>query len=320
MHARPSTWRLAAAGRSGAGLLALSVAVVSFASAQEPGDPLIRADATVQVAEHTWVIPDGDVSLVPNVGIVVGRRAVLVIDPGLGRPNGLTVLNETRRLAPGREIYVASTHHHAEHTTGFLAFPDDARYVSSNIQAREFAATGRLQIASFSRRSAVTAELLADATVFPPDVSFDGTYRLDLGGVRVRLVSVGPTHTRGDTGFLVEEDSVLFSGDVVMNESFLAARQESSMRAWLAVFEVFEAMEPTVIVPAHGPVGDGTLIATNREVMETIQTRVGELRAERRTVDEAVTTITAELRARHPDWARANGIAAAVRSAWAEAG
>jgi hypothetical protein len=29
------------------------------------------------------VIPDGNVGLVPNVGIVVGSRATLVIDPGL---------------------------------------------------------------------------------------------------------------------------------------------------------------------------------------------------------------------------------------------
>ena len=48
---------------------------------------------------------------------------------------------------------------------------------------------------------------------------------LDLGGVRVRFLVVGPTHTRGDTGFFVEGDGVLFSGDVVMNNSFLAANQ-----------------------------------------------------------------------------------------------
>jgi glyoxylase-like metal-dependent hydrolase (beta-lactamase superfamily II) len=295
-----------------------ALCAASLASAQGVPDPLVPADATTRVGDHTWVIPGGNIPLVPNVGIVVGDRAVLVIDPGLGRGNGERVLAEAVRLAPGRAIYVASTHHHAEHTTGYLAFPEAARYVSSNVQAREFAAGGLQQIESFSRRSAATAVRLSDATVFPADITFDGEYVLDLGGVRVRLVSVGPTHTRGDTGLLVEEDRVLFSGDVVMNESFLAARQESSMRAWLEAFDVFDAMGPEVVVPAHGAVGDGGLIGTNRAVMEAIRTRAQALRSQGRTVEEAVATIEAELRARYPGWARANGIAAAARSAYTE--
>ena len=59
-----------------------------------PADPLVKEGATVSVARHTWVIPDGDVGLVPNVGIIAGSRGVLVIDPGLGRRNGETVLRE----------------------------------------------------------------------------------------------------------------------------------------------------------------------------------------------------------------------------------
>src|SRR5689334_7389986 len=43
-------------------------------------DPFVKADATVKLADHTYVIPDGDVPLVPNVGIIVGSRAALVID------------------------------------------------------------------------------------------------------------------------------------------------------------------------------------------------------------------------------------------------
>jgi glyoxylase-like metal-dependent hydrolase (beta-lactamase superfamily II) len=295
--------------------------VATLAGAQQGNvpDPLIAENATIQVGDHTWVIPDGNVSLVPNVGIVVGSRATLVIDPGLGRRNGETVLREARRLSPDNELYVASTHYHTEHTTGYLAFPASARYISSTVQAEEFEQGGQQQIRSFSGRSALTAELLSDATVFPPDITFDREHVLDLGGVAVRFLVVGPTHTRGDTGFLVVQDAVLFSGDVVMNESFLAARQESSMRAWLAAFDAFEAMRPRVVVPAHGAVGEGSIIATNRAVMETIQTRARELKAQGRSADEVAQTVQAELQARYPDWPRANGIPAAARAAYAEA-
>jgi glyoxylase-like metal-dependent hydrolase (beta-lactamase superfamily II) len=83
----------------------------------------------------------------------------------------------------------------------------------------------------------------------------------------VRLLVVGPPHTPGDTTFLLEGDRVLFTGDVVMNNSFLAAREESSMGAWLKAFDVLDALKATAIVPAHGPVGGGSLVAANRGLM-----------------------------------------------------
>ena len=112
------------------------------------------------------------------------------------------------------------------------------------MQDEEQVRSGAQLIKTFSGRSALTAELLKDATVRKADIAFDRDYVLDLGGVRVRFLVVGPTHTAGDTGFLVEEDGVLFSGDVVMNNSFLAATAVSSMKAWLAAFDAFEAMKP----------------------------------------------------------------------------
>ena len=81
-------------------------------------DPLVRENATVKLAAHTYVIPDANVGLVPNVGIVVGSRATLVIDPGLGKRNGETVLREVAKVSKNAELYIASTHFHPEHTTG----------------------------------------------------------------------------------------------------------------------------------------------------------------------------------------------------------
>src|SRR5262245_26815747 len=282
-------------------------------------DPIVKENATVKVAAHTYVIPDGNVPLVPNVGIIVGSRATLVIDPGLGRRNGETVLREVAKVSTNAELYIASTHFHAEHTTGYIAFPASAKYINSKVQEAEFAESGAQQIKTFSGRSPATAEILKDAAGRKADITFDREYSLDLGGVRVRFVVVGPTHTRGDTGFFVEQDSVLFSGDVVMNNSFLAAMPVSSMKAWLAAFDTFEAMKPKTIVPSHGAVGDGSIIGVNRSVMREVQTRARELKAQGRSADDAATTIQKELQAKHPEWPRANGLTAAARSAYNEA-
>jgi glyoxylase-like metal-dependent hydrolase (beta-lactamase superfamily II) len=295
--------------------------IVSIAAAQRgpAADPLVKAGATVKLADHTYVIPDGNVSLVPNVGIVVGSRATLVIDPGLGRRNGETVLSEVAKVSKNAELYIASTHFHAEHTTGYLAFPPSAKYVNSTVQEADFEQGGMQMVQMFSQRSPATAEILKDAARRTADITFDREHTLDLGGVRVRFLVVGPTHTRGDTGFFVEGDGVLFSGDVVMNESFLAAGAVSSVKAWLAAFDAFEAMKPRTIVPAHGAVGPGSIIATNRAIVEAVRTRTLALKSQGKTADEAAQTVSAEIQAQHQGWPRANNLAALARSAYNEA-
>ena len=307
--------------RSGFVCCAIWLLIALTAVAQRPPwrGPFVQEDATTQLAEHTYVIPDGNAGGVPNVGIIVGTRATLVIDPGLGRRNGEAVLRAAAALSDNVALYVASTHYHPEHTTGYNAFPARAQYVNSTIQEAEFAEVGQQMIDRFAGRTPVMAELLRDAERRVADITFDRDYVLDLGGVRVRLLVVGPTHTRGDTGFFVEGDGVLFAGDVVMNESFLAANEESSMAAWLAAFDAFEAMGPTAIVPAHGAVGDGSLIPTHRAILQSIQARARELRSQGQTIDDVAETVQTELQAQHPTWRRLNGVANAARAAYAEA-
>jgi glyoxylase-like metal-dependent hydrolase (beta-lactamase superfamily II) len=300
-------------------LAAVLLPVVLSAQTASVPDPLVKENATVKLAPHTYAIPDGNVPLVPNVGIIVGSRATLVIDPGLGRRNGETVLREVAKVSRNSELFVASTHFHAEHTTGYMAFPASAKYINSTIQETEFAEAGVAQIRTFSGRSPATAELLKDATGRTADITFDRDYLLDLGGVRVRFLVVGPTHTRGDTGLFVEGDDVLFAGDVVMNNSFLAAMPVSSMQAWLSAFDKFEAMHPRIIVPSHGPIGEGSLIASNRALMRDIQSRVRQLKEQGKSADETAAIVQTEFPARHPGWPRANGLAAIARSAYAEA-
>src|SRR6188474_769554 len=119
--------------------IALLAAAASLAVQAQRGpapDPLIREGVTVMLGPHTYAIPDGNVPLVPNVGIVVGNRATLVIDTGLGKRNGETVLREVGKVSKNAEVYVVSTHFHAEHALGEAAFPS-AKLIRARAQQRD---------------------------------------------------------------------------------------------------------------------------------------------------------------------------------------
>src|SRR4029078_3085745 len=99
---------------------------------------------------------DGFLAIVGFVGV---SRATLVIDPGLGRRNGETVLREVAKVSKNAELYIATPHFHAEPTTGYLAFPATAKYVNSTVQEADFAQAGAQQIQTFAARTPMTAEL-----------------------------------------------------------------------------------------------------------------------------------------------------------------
>ena len=315
MDVRIVGWRVSAA--------ALLVWLPAAAAAQAPPDApeaLIREGAVERVSEHAYVIPDNGARLVPNVGIVVGGRATLVVDTGLGPVNARTILREVARVRRGADLYVVSTHYHAEHAAGEETFPASATVVRARAQQQDIDELGAEGLLRFRAFSPLVAELLSGVRYRAADTIFEREHAIDLGGVRVRLLALGPTHTRGDTVAYVEPDRVLLAGDVVMNRRFpVFVSQASSVAAWRAALDELAALDPLHVVPSHGPRGGGALIDEQREWLETLDAQVRGLKAAGRSADETADLVTRALRAAYPDWTGERWIAAASRAAYREA-
>jgi glyoxylase-like metal-dependent hydrolase (beta-lactamase superfamily II) len=159
---------------------------------------------------------------------------------------------------------------------------------------------------------------MKDAQFRKADEIFESEKILDLGGVRVRLLWFGGTHTNGDTVIFVEGDNVLFAGDVIMNRRFLGfGSPRSSLKSWLESLNKIEPLRPVRIVPSHGEMGDGSLLETNRSYLKALQTRVAELKREGKTLEQTTETVIAEFKSKYPAWTGNAGSAA--RSAYSEA-
>ena len=150
----------------------LSAVAAAQAPAQGPV-PLQKAGATVKISEHVYVIPDFKVGMVPNVGIVVGSRATLVIDPGMGLKNGQVVLHEVQQVSRGPDLYIVNTHFHPEHTTGEVAFPPSAQVIRAAAQQQDVDEMGMQFVERFRQRSPEIADLLKEATFRPPAEIFE---------------------------------------------------------------------------------------------------------------------------------------------------
>src|SRR6476619_308131 len=80
--------------------------------------PTVDTSGFGEIAEQVFVIPDRRVPLVPNIGLIGGRDAVLVVDTGMGPANGTRVLEAARDMAKGRKLILTITHFHPEHGFG----------------------------------------------------------------------------------------------------------------------------------------------------------------------------------------------------------
>lgn len=56
-------------------------------AAPVPPEPIVRTDEVQQIAADFVIIPDHGDGLVPNIGLIGGERAVLVVDRGMGPKN-----------------------------------------------------------------------------------------------------------------------------------------------------------------------------------------------------------------------------------------
>ena len=287
---------------------------------QSQPPPLVQENKTIKVSEHVYVIPDGRVNLGPNIGIIVGTRATLIVDAGMGPRNGQTVLRELAKVSKNTDLYFTTTHFHPEHMTGVQAFPANTIVIRPEVQQEEVDRKQPNFIHNFSQRTPDLKALLQDVKPRPPDILFDREAKLDLGGVTVRLLWLGPAHTRGDNFVLVEEDGVLFTGDGVINRFFpIFPDADASGKNWLSILDQLDELHPRTIVPGHGEVGAAALIGIERTYLKAVQTRVAELKAQGKSADESAKLLSAEFRAKYPDWENPGWIADAVERFYAEA-
>jgi glyoxylase-like metal-dependent hydrolase (beta-lactamase superfamily II) len=291
---------------------ALLLAAPCFSLAQE--SMILPENSVTRVSDHVYAIVG-----FPNIGIVVGDRATLVVDTGLGPRNGAIVLKQAEKLGKAPILYLTTTHFHPEHAMGEQAFPARTVIIRPAAQQQEMEKHATEFMDLFRSFSAQSKELLQDVKLRPPDITFDKELKLDLGGVTARLMWLGPAHTLGDELIFVEQDSVLIPGDIVQDKIVPnMPTADVSVKNWLAILDQLEPLHPRYIVPDHGALGDGSLIGKERAFILDLQARSLELKRQGKSADEAAATVTAEFKKKYPDWTTMGPVANVVKRVYVE--
>jgi glyoxylase-like metal-dependent hydrolase (beta-lactamase superfamily II) len=286
-----------------------------------PPVPVIADVAPEEIAPGVYVIPDGRVPLVPNVGIIVGERAALVVDTGMGPRNGARVLEKARTLTD-RPLLLTLTHFHPEHGFGAQVFEREATIVYNREQADELMEKGPGYVEMFRGFGEGVATQLEGVELVQPHVVYEGSSSVDLGGVTVELSHHGLAHTRGDQLVLVREHGVLFTGDLVETRLFPIfpwfppQDTDVSGGGWISVLELIDELDASIVVPGHGEVGGRELAAAVLEYILDVQQRVRDA-GDAGSVEELKAELEPQLRERY-DWDAPEWIGFAIECFYTE--
>lgn len=125
----------------------------------------------------------------------------------------------------------------------------------------------------------------SDVVLTPPTIVIDTDHTLDLDGIRVDLLYVGPAHTEGDLVVYVPDEGVVLMGDVLFNRC-APIGWEGSTDNWISALRRVEELEPQFVVPGHGPVCDLDGLRVARRYFEDVQAHARESWSQGRSVLE----------------------------------
>ena len=197
---------------------------------------------------------------VDNSGFVVGARGVLVIDAHINGAMARQIQAAVRKVTDKPILYLVNTNYHGDHTFGNYAFPAETKIVAHRKTAeamRNFEHEKKILLPTVNG----DAKVFADVRLRLPDVVFEDSLRIDLGGRIVEIHHFGPGNTQGDTVVYVPEAKAAWTGNLVVGEGTIPPIFEGRAGVYLETIAGFaRSLDVKTIVPGHGALASGAIL------------------------------------------------------------
>jgi quinoprotein relay system zinc metallohydrolase 2 len=187
---------------------------------------------------------------IANIGFIVGRESVCVMDPGGSLLDGQNLRAAIRKTTQLPIRYVVLSHVHPDHIFGAGAFvTDQPQFVGHALLPNALAQRGEYYRSNLDR-------ILGKGKAGPvvaPTLLVKGQAELDVGGRILQVTAHGNAHTDCDLTVLDRQTGTLLLSDLLFVERVPSL--DGSLKGWLAELEKLKNVGARRAVPGHGPTG-----------------------------------------------------------------
>ena len=237
-----------------------------------------------QIGPHTYVIEHGPHDEDPeishgfhnNPGFVVTDTGVVVIDTGSSYEIGRMILRKIASVTDKPVTHIFTTHFHGDHWLAnqalVEAYPDALTIAHPESIALLKAGDDQFWVNTFAKRLGKQA-FAGTRAVIPNTPAQNLAYRI--GGITFKVMLFDKAHTATDLIVYVEEEGVLFTGDIVNNQHFSYMGHGSFKGAYEATRTML-SLKPDYVVVGHGRSGKPELIDEFGQIYQQLRTLVSQ--------------------------------------------
>ena len=86
-----------------------------------------------------------------------------------------------------------------------------------------------------------------------PTITFEDRYDIEMGGLKIEVLRLGPAHGPGDISVWVPSEGVVIAGDIAFHTRMPPIFSETCTSCWMETWETgFEPLGATYVIPGHG--------------------------------------------------------------------
>lgn len=215
-----------------------------------------------------------------NAGLVIDGDQSLLVDTLFDEALTAEMLRAMKDATgiDGAEITtLVNTHANGDHTFGNRLVAN-AEILASKASAQEMTEQPPARLAEFVRMAPSMGELgeyflhcfgdfdFAGVTLRAPTKTFTGSLDVAVGDKTVKLIEVGPAHTRGDVLAFVPKDRVVYTGDIVFVNG-TPIIWAGPVGNWIDACHRIIGWDVDTVVPGHGPITDKAGVAAMRDYL-----------------------------------------------------
>lgn len=186
-----------------------------------------------------------------NLSFIITSEGVVVVNGGASAQLAEALHGEIKTVTDQPVVLVINENGQGHAMLGNSYWVDQGVEILAHVDAaEEFAEYGPQILEGMKRYNRDRAE---GTRLVEPSRTFEDKEVIELGGVRIEVMNLGPAHSPGDTQVWLPNEQLMIAGDMAFHERMLPIFADTVTSEWIETWETaFEPIGAVYVIPGHG--------------------------------------------------------------------